>query len=275
MRILLLLLCSVFTSDAAIYCWDRGGTQLIYSGGHPAINDCTNVISVSIWCTKRLPFSPGDTLIANGVAGGVGNFGLFSLRDGDTFHPFDFSSNNRKGNGSSSHWRGSVFHTTNEWVHVALTYNYLDTNSVKLYSNGVLMTGVWIQDPTNYPAFPNLGLGISGNDVGPAGTVGRWNGMTDEVYIWNKILTRGQINLLRTSKIKGIGKMIEPANLRVYFPLDSTPFQHFVTTSGVESKRNSFPDRAKFNAIYAHQDSGGVSRPIGVGSALFSYPPNE
>jgi len=277
MRILILLLCSVFTSEAAVFFWDRANTQLS-APNHPSLTvDCTNTITISLWCTKKAATLGGDGLIANGLVGGVGNFGLFGLKDsGSGLKRMDFSHDSHRGTGAASLWRSDVGHdTTNLWVHFVVTYTYTDTNSFRLYSNGVIMTGVWISFPTNAAGSAGFCLGINGDGGSIGGTAGRWTGSTSEICIWNKILNTTQIGMLRTSKIKGICRMIEPASLRVYYPLDSCPIGNTIIPVGPGSQNNVFPDRGVYKPVFASMPNQGVTRPIGAGESVHSYPPNE
>ncbi len=74
---------------------------------------------------------------------------------------------------------------TNEWVHVAVTFNDL-TDNVYLYVNGIeVAAGTYAG---TFTGGPNLGIGSQSDGVFEA-----WNGRIDEVRIWNIARSEGDI----------------------------------------------------------------------------------
>lgn len=86
----------------------------------------------------------------------------------------------------------------NVWYHVAVTYN----NSIwKLYLNGQLESQVTVNQPTQYLSIQHSAIASACTSNGTA--QGFFNGIIDEVRIWNSAKTQNQIISTLNSAITG------------------------------------------------------------------------
>jgi len=265
MKTLLVLLLSLVGSFGAIDFIANDNTQLTMPT-HPSYGTrCTTNITISFWATKRENGNNQGSLL------GPTQTQLFLKYSNDANDAMDWCLDTWRNDGGVSQWRTSTAHkATNYWIHYIITYTFLDTNSMRLYTNGVSFPGVWINLPTNHLGSNIVGAtlwGIAGNGGNNAG---RMLGMMSEIAIWSKILNRSQIDSLRTSRIKGYCKMIEPDSLQLYLPLDGTPCD-----INVNGRLNSQPDRSFMKSIFARFPLTGSTFPIGKGERVLSYYPNQ
>lgn len=160
---------------------------------------------------------------------------------------------------------------------LALTYDYSDSTSTRVYVNGVISSGTWVANdpgstgPTNNNVY-NFEVGYGRSSSNPCGGGNRWLGYYSELAIWDTILTFSQLELIRKSKVKGIHKQINPSSLKLYLPLDSAPNGVSLIALG-SAGTQEFPDRQNFGPR-AQVCANGI-QPIGRGERVCSYQPNE
>ncbi len=260
--------------NGAIQSVISGNSCLVMTASYPQLDATTNNITISYWFRK--------SVTASGASGG-GTFvskeqsGLFHLQSfGVASWRIDFASTDWNTGFGSQLWRtDSGYNVTNVWDHHLWTFTYTDTNSMRFYINGVNRPGVWIQNPKALPGTnaPNL-LGIQ---TQPSSGANPLHGKITEVAIWNKILNRQQIDMLRTSQVKGICKQIEPSLLRCYMPLDSAPWmiRAHNDDGGSGGKFNMFPERAVGLRIARQITPAAGGSCTGQGEPVHAYPPNE
>jgi hypothetical protein len=85
--------------------------------------------------------------------------------------------------------------SVNTWYHLAGTFDASD--SIRLYINGVLALSVEKVDSVPYNATLNVRIGIDQN------ASNRFNGIIDEVRIWNTARTQSQIQSMKDSTLSG------------------------------------------------------------------------
>lgn len=163
----------------------------------------------------------GATLVSSGIVGSCysfdGNNDYIDLVD----TPFRFSSGFTtsawvkpsvisdskfisKGNScfsvgiASNYYRTTIYDTTwkgissnsvaiaNQWAHIVSTWNSQD-KTIRMYVNGVLQTATNTANYIRNIASYKLQLGRN-----PEGT-NYWNGLIDEVSVWNRVLTQSEI----------------------------------------------------------------------------------
>lgn len=97
-----------------------------------------------------------------------------------------------------------------------------------------------------------------------SGTAQFFDGLIDEVAIWNTALTQTDITLLYASKVKGMPYQIQPANLVAYWPLDDLP-------EGGDLAGATFVDRSSNtnNGTGSDADTSGGQ---GKAEEVLSYP---
>ena len=90
-----------------------------------------------------------------------------------------------------------------------------------------------------------------------------WNGIITEYAMWSSVLTVEEVELLHSSKVKGMPLQIQPVNLVVYLPLDDHP-------KGTAINTTAFKDQSGNSYHGAGIDVDGDSSV--VGETVFSYP---
>jgi PKD repeat protein/photosystem II stability/assembly factor-like uncharacterized protein len=136
------------------------------------LNVTTNNFTVSAWI-KRI----GDQ---NNVAG------IFFSRGGNTTAALNFGDSNQlryHWDGGQWWWDSGLVVPENEWTHVALV---VEPTQATIYMNGIPATNVVDHAPEPFDAPITIGRDPNFND--------RWfNGLIDEMAIWNKSLSQDEI----------------------------------------------------------------------------------
>lgn len=223
------------------------------------LSSITNQITIALWLSK-------DTNV-------VGTFeNTFISKGGSGFESqynagYFFTNRLRFGFLSAAAAVNSTWGTANNGYtardsidFIAVSYNFSDTNSMRLMVNGTALTVGWIQTMTNVPPVANAGS----LTIGRESTGRRWTGYYSEVAIWSEILTVGQLETIRKSKMKGMPLQVNPANLRLYLPLDTIPDRVTIPANRV------YPDRRNFGPCAV-----GAGTPLGTAERVCSYQPNE
>lgn len=107
--------------------------------------------------------------------------------------------------------------SANTWTHVTVVHGA--TNYSSKYVNGVYdctsanpVTPITPTPKGSYGYSLGTGTTLSAGDFMPV--------IMEDVCVWNVALTADEIAQLGKSKVKGICKQIQPANLQLYLPLD-------------------------------------------------------
>lgn len=152
------------------------------------------------------------------------------------------------------------FRTTNEWRHVAFTYNYGTGSTAKMYIDGVLSDFAWVSGSGNVAPFTNNNTFTFGGSVGGPSQV-----RMQDLAFWNTILTPFEIEGLYSSRVKGYPMQIRNSNLLVYYSCDygiDNATLPAVTSRGRESSKN---------LAHAVPDTSVRCFP----ETIMSYPPNQ
>jgi len=116
---------------------------------------------------------------------------------------------------SGGFWYTNYVFTQDEITHVVAIIR--DDDGVdELWINGAqqgIATIAKIGSATT--AVVNVGANQNGNES--------WDGYINEVAVWDIALTAGEISLLFNSKLKRMPLQIQPANLKLYLPMDDHP----------------------------------------------------
>lgn len=251
--------------DGAIFLPDRANTDLtagaINSG---SLTFITNALTICMWHSQAN--APGGDVIFRKLGT------QFGIQDG--IGPLDFIYNGLNSPPDpTQHWRSTAnYKTTNNIKFLALTFTFGTGSSMTVYSNMLSVGGSWISGTTGNVIGSNYVTTtvIGGGGLGP----GRFPGYYSEVYIWNSILTRQQLELIYKSRIKGIGLQISPATLKLYCALDGSPNATPVIPSSSNAGKNLFVDRSG-NGCHFQWDDVGTTDPQGMAERICSYYPNE
>lgn len=280
MKKLLLALCLVTNTAFCAMFTTAGNDHTISMLSNPGLV-ITNEITICMWVSRIAGSSPSGGMIGKDAL--LSPRANYTFREGSGGGPTNVLDFFYMEYGTSllSQWRTADNAYVDDVVlhFVALTYNYADSNSVKVYVNGALKTGAWIANiptgrgPTNDGSGVALTIGQGGNNDGTGCSGGqRWLGYYSEVAIWNSILRLDQLELIRNSKVKGIQKQINTDTLKLYLPIDSVPDNVTMISQGSVGA-SEFPDRKNFGPK-AYRCAG-ATHPIGRGEIICSYPPNE
>jgi hypothetical protein len=79
------------------------------------------------------------------------------------------------------------------WYHIAVTYTYGDGNTAKIYLNGVEQFGYWNLGTGNATVFQNNSEPIKIGARKDSSLTSFFDGMIDEVKIFNYALTEEQV----------------------------------------------------------------------------------
>jgi len=273
-----LLMLSLLLASHSTLAAVRNSDSWLTMGSYLGIGDgqITNQMSFCFWATREpLTSSPQGMFISKGVS--LTKLTQFCLGLFDT-NGFDFFFY-RSGNATVSQWRTSLgaYLNTNTLDFIALSFNFSDSASLKLYVNGALISGSWISGtPTNGPANNTEALEVANGRVtsSPCGGGNRIDGYYSEVAIWDTVLTADDFERIRKSHIKGFPKQVRTSNLRCYLPLDNCPDR--VTSIPItDSNPTKWPERQTFGNNFAYSCTAAGSDPVGAGERICSYYPNE
>lgn len=145
------------------------------------------------------------------------------------------------------------------WNHVVATWDgSTSVANVHLYVNGSEISSASSSNGATLADNSGTTLRI-GNRSSGAFT---WDGIIDEVAMWNSVLTLNEISILSKSRLRGIPLQISPTNLKRYWPLDD------FSDNSVASGTNSIKDMSS-NKV----DGTPNNSPLGVSGQVLSYQP--
>lgn len=161
--------------------------------------------SISWWQKNNFAYNDNEShKIWNQIQGGVGEFvfwkfgnnyifiGWYTPAGGDDRVVLPASASNSP---------------QNIWIHYVFTW--ADTGTSYFYANGSLLGS----QPNCSVVATAASFILYQNGTG--------GGQLNEFALWNVVLTQAQIDLLANSRIKGMPLQIQPANLKLYLPMDS------------------------------------------------------
>lgn len=102
------------------------------------------------------------------------------------------------------------------WYHLAAVYT---GETVYLYVNGTEIGNSTTPSGDIVNETSGLGIGSQPDKT----SFGMFNGYISDVAIWNTNLSADEIKILALSRVKGIPKQMQPANLILYLPLYDYP----------------------------------------------------
>ena len=193
------------------WCRALDGVDGWLSAANPIANGAT-AMSFSGWVNaESLPVWSSVVKNWGGAEAGQYHFGI-QAGDGDISN-FLFNTD-----GVVSNIRESVAFPTNEWVHVAFTY---DGATHKLFKNGAKIAEAEYTGALNYPVSQQpdngvVGIGVKTADDGSgpdAGAPGFWQGSFDDFGFWDGALSEAQIQTIYTNGLAGISIIPEPSGI--------------------------------------------------------------
>jgi len=173
--------------------WTDGvsGSGLFFDGVNDYVEipsssslNLNNFITIEVWINQDSPDASDRTIIAKGPSTtDMSNYDLRVLRGKIRFLFKD----------PTISWK--VYSTINpvvkenSWTHIVVVHNWGKATSTRIYVNGVETAGAWIVGSGNESVVANsYPLYISG-----AGKLKGFNGIIDEVSIWNRALNAEEI----------------------------------------------------------------------------------
>lgn len=272
---LLFILILCLRASGAIFTLENAAENFLSMASNEGLNT-TNEVTICLWTDRYSGSAVGGQIISKGnhLAGPRDQYSFGnSTTNGFDFYYYEYNTS------LLSQWRSTndAYIDTREVDFIALTYNYADSSSIKIYVNGDLKGGSWIANtptgrgPTNINS-NQLDIGQGNVNSNPCGGGTRWQGYYSELALWSVVLTPTQLEMIRKSKMKGIQRQVRPDALRMYLQLDSVPDKVLlIPVTGAGASR--FPDRQIFGPFAYRCDTG--TDPHGAAERVCSYPPNE
>jgi len=161
----------------------RGSPDFVRVANYPKT---TNALTVSAWVLAEA--RPIWASIAKNWGGSLAGQFHFGLRD--TAGDLDIFVHTSAGDFSV---RENVLFPTGSWQHVAFT---AEAGTLRLFRNGRLVASGPYSGNFLASATAPLGIGVKLNDAGNAadtGAPGYWRGSIDDLALWNRALTAGEI----------------------------------------------------------------------------------
>ncbi len=180
------------------------------SAANPIANGAT-AMSFSGWVNaEALPV--WGSIVKNWGGAQAGQY-HFGLQDGDQ----DLSNFLFNEGGAVSNIRESAPFATNEWIHVAFTY---DGTTHKLFENGAKIAEAAFDGGLPYPVAQQpdsgvVGFGVKTADdgLGPdPGAPGFWQGSFDEFGFWDGALSEAEVQAVYTNGVNGVSLVPEPSS---------------------------------------------------------------
>lgn len=232
----------------------------------------TNDISISIavwvkyiWTDAVVNSQQGggefQGLVGKGAFANNSGFGLlqFGLSSASEKLVFSFANPNL----DFQNWTTtSTFVQTNSWMHIACSYTFSNSASIKFYVDGVSVPGSWTSGDGNritVTNFDSFHTGVYGKTISSF-----FVGYMADLAIWTNTLSGGEIFKLAKSKVKYLPLQVKPEHLFLFYPMDTTP--RLPTVSGAYNLDVDRNWRTVFNL-----DVGGLM----WGEVNSSYHPNE
>jgi hypothetical protein len=203
--------------------------------------DIYNKVTISMWAYTTTTGATTDRFISKGGWNNV----CYTFR--------------LEGAGRTIQWRGTSAGNflrstgsfpTNQWVHVAITFDVNDPgNNQKIYINGQLDA----ENRSTNPLTRNLYyVAIGGRD----GAAHMWAGMIDDVRIYNRALTASEVQIVMTG---------DPNVARDPMPADrSTPDQEHATPLSWKAGANAARHDVYFGTSAGAVQNAAPSDPMGV-----------
>src|SRR5258706_7021222 len=202
---------SPFAASTAVADFESSSTQYLTAPNQSYIQLSTTV-SLESW-VKPESFNTNNTIIGKGRANGDAS-GNYFMRLG------------LLGNVSFVYAAcGPTFHTctttlpqssTGTWTHLAFTFTFGTGSSMLCYVNGSSVGGSWVQGDGNSAPATNTEVLQLGCIHSVSGADELYDGLMDEVRIWNTIRTGTEIN-------NNMSVEIQPQiGLVAYYPYEST-----------------------------------------------------
>lgn len=258
MKFLFVLLLGICSASGAFYV-SNPVTDSLNMTDNPMISSPTNHITIAIWLSKttnQIGTFEG-TFISKG---GTGFEGPYNAGQGFT-NRLKFAFKSTASAFNTAWGTGDNGYTARDRIDfMVFSYTYTNTNSMRLYLNGSSLSVSILSTPTNVPPAADA----DPLRIGRESTGRGWGGYYSELAIWQDYLTVGQIELLRTSKIKGIALQVNPSTLKLYMPLDTIPDRVAVPAS------RPYVDRRNFGPFVT-----ALGTSLGMAERICSYQPNE
>jgi hypothetical protein len=172
-----------FTSSSDAVVSFSGGSDYISMGSTWMTNQ---VFSISMWLRPGASQNQYADILDNNHVGGIS----WVIEQ-------NYTTNNQYTWGPGDGSGGVMFNlAANTWQHLAITRD--STNINRVYINGVLVGTAAGSGQINYNGNQALYLGRWGGGTGRG-----WNGMVDEVRIWNRALTAGEVAANMSGSLTG------------------------------------------------------------------------
>lgn len=207
-----------FAASASTVDVELSSTQYLTAANHASLQ-ITNTITLEAWI-KPESLSGNHTVIGKGRANGDASGNYFMRLDSSGKAAFVYAAS------------GPTFHTwtstsaqasAGTWVHIAFTYTFGTGSSIVCYVNGSSVAGSWTSGTGNSAVAANTEVLQLGCIHSVSGADELFDGLIDEVRIWNVIRTSGEISANYQAELSG-----SESGLAAYYPFETSIKTSFV-----------------------------------------------
>lgn len=178
--------CNIASNGVKGACWWGNGSTGYFSTRDLDIP--TGGITISAW-VKEDSLSNPATVVGKG-ADTFSAYTNFILRMAAGKPKFDYSD----GVAYQTWTTTAAVITAGTWCHVALAFTFGTGSSMTCYLNGVAVSGSWISgDGSVSPVQNNQTVEIGSFNLGSGGRVQFWNGLIDDVRIYNRAISASEV----------------------------------------------------------------------------------
>jgi len=233
----------------------------------PQCPAATNTLSVSLWAyaNSRPNWA---TFVKNWGASLAGqfHFGLYANGGQENIYI-------KQADGKTPNVSDPVLFPLGSWQHVAFV---CDGSNVLLYRNGALVASTTYNGTFIPPVTPAIGIGVKLGDNGTSpdtGNPGYWDGMLDDVAIWDRGLSPTEIKAVYQAGLAGkgvlqAGDFLTPPTLTVAVSGKNVVISWPYSYTGYTLESASTLSGATWKAV-SGVSGNTVTVPIGAGNSFF------
>lgn len=159
-------------------------------------------------------------------------------------------------------WQSGTSITTGTWNHIVTTFTYGTGSSIKMYINGVAVSGSWAAgDGSAAPGTVTDDLLFGGAWVSGA-VANKYNGAIDDVALFSRALTEAEVHALYTGAFKPLSdlSLASDGNLVSYWKLDGNSTDTKGVRNGTDTSMSYAAAKFSSGAVF------GASSKINIGS---------
>ena len=230
--------------------WNSAGTFAGNNSSYVSLPNSSTVnitgsFTIEAWINPASLSGASKGIISKG--GTLGTSLIYAMRLNSTGR-ISFITNG----GSRLSSKASSAITINSWTHVSSTYNS-STNVFSIYLNGVLDTSATVPGFTPNSNTDSLFIGISGSST-------PFNGQIDEVRLWNRVLSAGEVNQYMRTSLGTSSGIYSGLVMSIAFQGENPSEDNFKDMSG--NNNNAFNRNTLLSSPFSSMAEGYFLRPL-------------